>query len=175
MAPCQSGPRPHPPTTPLRTKVATPHHRSSTSSSSSARTAASTTSSPRTSPQSAASRCGTCSPKALSSATARPARTSRAQQQAAADPGGDTFLLSPPKSTFPKGVLPAPLTGGPKDSYITGDSVALAKASENGLPDDYYPSLVTGGTGQDSKVPDARIKNVDALPTGPFQLTNSNT
>src|SRR5471032_1394226 len=99
----------------------------------------------------------------------------RAQQQAAADPGGDTFLLSPPKSTFPKGVLPAPLTGGPKDSYITGDSVALAKASENGLPDDYYPSLVTGGTGQDSKVPDARIKNVDALPTGPFQLTNSNT
>ena len=97
----------------------------------------------------------------------------RAQQQAAADPGGDAFLLSPPKSTFPKGVLPAPLTGGPKDSYITGDSVALAKASENGLPDDYYPSLVTGGTGQDSKVPDARIKNVEALPTGPFQLTNS--
>ncbi len=97
----------------------------------------------------------------------------RAQQQAAADPGGDAFLLSPPKSTFPKGVLPAPLTGGPKDSYITGDSVALAKASENGLPDEYYQYLVSGGTGQASKVPDVRIKNVESLPTGPFQLTNS--
>jgi phospholipase C len=99
----------------------------------------------------------------------------RAQQQAAADPGGDAFLLSPPKSAFPQGVLPAPLTGGPKDSYITGDSVTLAKASENGLPDDYYPYLVSGGTGQASKVPDARIKNVEALPTGPFQLTNPGT
>ncbi len=96
----------------------------------------------------------------------------KAQQQAAADPGGDAFLLSPPKSAFPQGVLPAPLTGGPKDSYITGDSLALAKASENGLPDDYYPYLVSGGTGQASKVPDVRIKNVNALPTGPFQLTN---
>src|SRR5471030_1062278 len=78
----------------------------------------------------------------------------KAQQQAAADPGGDAFLLSPPKESFPQGVLPAPLTGGPKDSYITGDSVALAKASENGLPDSYYASLVSGGTGQASKVPD---------------------
>ena len=99
----------------------------------------------------------------------------KAQQQAAADPGGDAFLLSPPKSAFPQGVLPAPLTGGPKDSYIKGDSLALAKASENGLPDDYYPSLVSGGTGQASKVPDARITNVNALPTGPFQLTNPST
>jgi phospholipase C len=99
----------------------------------------------------------------------------RAQQQAATDAGGDAFLLSPPKSPFPNGVLPAPLTGGPKDSYITGDSLALAKASENGLPDEYYASLISGGTGQASKVPDARITNVATLPTGPFQLTNSST
>ena len=72
-------------------------------------------------------------------------------------------------------MLPAPLTGGPKDSYITGDSITLAKASENGLPDDYYQYLVSGGTGQASKVPDVRIRNVQSLPTGPFQLTNSST
>jgi phospholipase C len=34
---------------------------------------------------------------------------------------------------------------------------------------------VTGGSGQTSKTPDARIKNVSALPPGPFQLTNGDT
>ncbi len=34
---------------------------------------------------------------------------------------------------------------------------------------------MTGGTGQTSKTPDARIKNVSALPPGPFQLTNGDT
>jgi phospholipase C len=95
----------------------------------------------------------------------------KAQQHAAADPTADAFLLSPAKSSFPNNVLPAPLVGGPKDSYITGDSVALAKASENGLPDNYYQYLVSGGTGQASHVPDVRIKNVNKLPPGPFQLT----
>jgi phospholipase C len=99
----------------------------------------------------------------------------KAEQQAAADPAADSFLLSPAKSSFPNGVLPAPLVGGPKDSYVTGDSLTLAQQSENGLPADYYQYLVSGGTGQTSKTPDARITNVNALPAGPFQLTNGKT
>jgi phospholipase C len=47
--------------------------------------------------------------------------------------------------------------------------------SENGLPSNYYAYLVTGGTGQKSQTPDARITNVDRLPAGPFQLTNGDT
>ena len=97
---------------------------------------------------------------------------SKAQQSAADDMAPDAFLLSPPKGAFPGAVLPAPLTGGPKDSYIPNDSLTVARQSENGLPADYYGYLVTGGTGQPSHVPDARITDVNALPTGPFQLTN---
>ncbi len=100
---------------------------------------------------------------------------SRAAQQAASDPGGDAFLLDPPKSTFPNGVLPAPLVGGPQDSYVPDDSLTLARQSENGLAEDYYGFLVTGGTGQTSKTPDQRISNVNALAPGPFQLTNGDT
>ncbi len=48
----------------------------------------------------------------------------------------------------------------------------LAEQSENGLPADYYAYLVTGGSGLTGKVPDTRITNVNALPPGPFQLTN---
>ncbi len=99
----------------------------------------------------------------------------RAQQSAAADPAADAFLLNPTKSAFPSGVLPAPLVGGPQDSYVSGDSLQLAKASENGLPEDYYPYLVSGGTGLTSKTPDTRITDVNTLPAGPFQLTNGNT
>jgi phospholipase C len=99
----------------------------------------------------------------------------KAEQHAAADPTADSFLLSPAKSSFPNGVLPAPLVGGPKDSYVTGDSLTLAKQSENGLPADYYQYLVSGGTGQTSHTPDARITSVNSLPPGPFQLTNGNT
>src|SRR5580698_11250720 len=36
----------------------------------------------------------------------------KAQQFAAADQAPDTFLLSPPTSSFPNAVLPAPLVGG---------------------------------------------------------------
>ena len=103
------------------------------------------------------------------------ANFSKAAQSAATDSVPDTFLLSPAKATFPNAVLPAPLTGGPKDSYIPNDSLTFAQQSENGLPTSYYQSLVSGGTGQDSHVPDARITNVSALPTGPFQLTNGTT
>ena len=35
--------------------------------------------------------------------------------------------------------------------------------------------LLTGGTGQTSKTPDARITDVNTLPAGPFQLTNGST
>jgi phospholipase C len=100
------------------------------------------------------------------------ANFSRAQQKAATDPAQDAFLLNPAKASFPSNVLPAPLVGGPKDSYVSGDSLQLAEQSEDGLPADYYPSLVMGGSGLTSKTPDTRIANVNALPTGPFQLTN---
>jgi len=98
-----------------------------------------------------------------------------AEQQAAADPGTDSFLLSPTKSAFPNNVLPAPLVGGPTDSYVAGDSLKLAEESENGLPTNYYPYLVSGGTGQTSHTPDERITDVSTLPPGPFQLTNGTT
>ncbi len=96
----------------------------------------------------------------------------KAEQNAAYDEAPDAFTLSPVKTTFQHGVLPAPLVGGPQDSYVKNDSLSLARKSENGLPADYYAYLVTGGTGQTSATPDARIKNVNALPPGPFQLTN---
>jgi phospholipase C len=96
-----------------------------------------------------------------------------AEQKAATDTPPDAFLLSPSTtSSFPGSVLPAPLNGGPTDSYVTNDSLTLAVQSENGLPADYYAYLVTGGTGLSGKVPDTRISNVNALPPGPFQLTN---
>jgi phospholipase C len=100
----------------------------------------------------------------------------KAEQNAAADMAPDAFLLSPVKSPFPNNSLPAPLVGGPKDSYVSGDSLTLAEQSENGLPStSYYQDLVSGGTGLSSKTPDTRITNVNALPPGPFQLTNGTT
>jgi phospholipase C len=66
-------------------------------------------------------------------------------------------------------VLPAALAGGPTTPYLT--SIADAKAAENGLPDDYYQYLTTGGTGLKSGTVDTRLPNATALPPGPFQLT----
>jgi phospholipase C len=99
----------------------------------------------------------------------------RARQSAASDSAADAFLLNPTKTRFPDGVLPAPLVGGPTDSYVSGDSLELAMESENGLPENYYQYLVSGGTGLTSKTPDTRITNVSDLPPGPFQLTNGST
>ena len=100
----------------------------------------------------------------------------KAHQRAAVDigesKGGDPFLLSPEKLDFGGDVLPAPLVGGAKDSYIPNDSLTLAEQSENGLPSNYYQFLVSGGTGLTSRTPDTRITNVNDLPAGPFQLTN---
>src|SRR5277367_3268055 len=42
----------------------------------------------------------------------------QAEQLSAADQAPDTFLLSPAKTAFPSHLLPAPLSGGPTDSYI---------------------------------------------------------
>jgi phospholipase C len=99
----------------------------------------------------------------------------KAQQLAASDQAPDDYLLQLSKSSFPGSKLPAPLVGGPKSSYISGNSLTLAKASENGLPAGYYDALVSGGTGQSKYTPDVRIKNVNSLPSGPFQLTNGAT
>ena len=99
----------------------------------------------------------------------------KAQQLAGSDKAPDDFLLNPVKTELPNATLPAPLVGGPKTSYISGDSIALAKASENGLPADYYTDLVSGGTGQTKYTPDQRITNVNSLPAGPFQLTNGSS
>jgi phospholipase C len=99
-----------------------------------------------------------------------------AEQKAAYDVAPDAFMLSPSVTTsFDGNVLPAPINGGPTDSYVKNDDLKLARQSENGLPADYYAYLVTGGTGLTGKVPDTRIKNVNALPPGPFQLTNGET
>ncbi len=97
------------------------------------------------------------------------------EQKAALDQAPDGYLLSPQKSVFQGDVLPAPLAGGPKTSYVSNDNLALAKQSENGLPSSYYPYLVSGGTGEASATPDKRIKDFDTLPPGPFQLTNGAT
>jgi phospholipase C len=96
-----------------------------------------------------------------------------AEQKAATDKAPDDFLLSPTTSSY--SVLPAPLNGGPVTSYVKNDNLRLATQSENGLPDDYYAYLVTGGSGLTGAVPDTRIKNVSALPPGPFQLTNGDS
>jgi len=98
---------------------------------------------------------------------------SQAAQSAATDQAPDTFLLSPPKTAYP--VLPTPLVGGPKDSYVAGDSLALAQQSEIGLSSNAYPYLISGGSGLSSHTPDTRITNVNDLPPGPFQLTNGTT
>jgi phospholipase C len=100
------------------------------------------------------------------------ANFSKAEQNAAKDQAPDAFLLSPDKDNFQGSVLPAPLVGGPPDSFVKDDNLSLAKKSENGLPADYYGFLVTGGTGQTAATPDKRISHVNALPPGPFQLTN---
>ena len=99
----------------------------------------------------------------------------RAEQTAAIDDASDEFLLNPDKVPFQGDVLPAPLVGGPKVAYVPNNSLADAQATEDGLPANYLPLLLTGGTGQTSATPDQRIKDVNSLPPGPFQITNGNT
>jgi phospholipase C len=96
----------------------------------------------------------------------------KATQYQASDIAPDAYEIAPEKAGA-YAVLPPPLTGGPTTPFIS--SVAEAMAVENGLAPEYYQFLTTGGTGQPSRVPDARIsyagKDVFHLPPGPFQLT----
>jgi phospholipase C len=112
-----------------------------------------------------------------------------ARQSSAKD--GLIYELSPGHRA-PYKVLPPALSGGPSTPYgcqvlgiTTGTScvsdanIAQIKKFENGLDDGYYKFMLTGGTGQKSRVPDARIlydgKDASGLPPGPFQLSNSET
>jgi phospholipase C len=101
-----------------------------------------------------------------------PGQNFSSTEQLAATSDGDSFLLSPPTTSFSSYLLPTPLAGGPKDSYIQNDDPTLAQQSENGLSPEYYQYLISGGTGLKSHTPDTRITNVNSLPAGPFQLTN---
>ena len=84
------------------------------------------------------------------------------------------YLNSPPK-TGPYATLPPPRAGGGPPPFST---IQEATTYENGLPLGYYKYLTTGAVppylvGQ----PDMRIyydgKDVNNLPPGPYQLTNT--
>jgi phospholipase C len=94
----------------------------------------------------------------------------RARQDQATDTPPQDFEMPIPFGKSPYSVLPPPLVGGPTTPFIS--SLAVAKAVENGLPDDqYYTYLTTGGTGLPARTVDTRIPNATSLPAGPFQLT----
>jgi phospholipase C len=110
----------------------------------------------------------------------------------------DFFKYNPiPPKKAPYDLLPPALTGGPGTPYgcqllgigtststpptecdTPANEAALKKMNIQpiGLPNDYYKYLLTGGTGQASKVPDARIDynghEASQLPPGPFQITS---
>ena len=93
-----------------------------------------------------------------------------AYQSEATDSKPNTYLLNPPDNvTYP--VLPPVLAGGYTTPPFT--TVAQAKAVENGLPNDLYYLLTTGGTGLKHGEVDTRIPNATTLPPGPFQITSA--
>ena len=94
---------------------------------------------------------------------------SLASQSSASDSSTDGYQLNP-SNNVPYSVLPPVLAGG----YTTPPfpDVATAKLYENGLPDNYYVYLTTGGTGLNHGDVDTRIPNATTLPSGPFQLTS---
>lgn len=111
-------------------------------------------------------------------------RYSRATQYSADITGSTAFQMAPTKDKKPYLALPAPLSGGPANVCDNNGMCNLgdATSSEDGLPAPpapYYESLLQGGTGLASKVPDSRIAGVQSsapystLEPGPFQLTNS--
>jgi phospholipase C len=98
------------------------------------------------------------------------------------------YQLTPPKQPYK--VLPPALTGGPSTPYgcqflgittgtscVTDENIAKMAAVENGLKSTYYKYLLTGGTGQAARIPDARVEydgqDASHLPPGPYQLTNA--
>src|ERR1700730_2039781 len=67
-----------------------------------------------------------------------------ASQWSAIDGPDDKFQFSPPdKTLYPS--LPPPLAGGPTNPPFS--TIAAAQQVENGLPNDFYQFLTTGGTG----------------------------
>ena len=94
---------------------------------------------------------------------------SLASQSSANDFGTDGYQLNPPGNAA-YSVLPPVLAGG----YSTPPfpDVATAKFYENGLPDNYYVYMTTGGTGLNHGDVDTRVPNATTLPSGPFQLTS---
>jgi phospholipase C len=112
----------------------------------------------------------------------------QAEQFAADATDSPIFQLAPKKKTLYTH-LPAPLNGGPTDVCTNNNNLvdptkgvctlADATSSENGLAEEYYAFMLTGGTGLKGKVPDSRITGVhnsapySTLAPGPFQLTNS--
>jgi phospholipase C len=95
---------------------------------------------------------------------------SLASQSSADDSHADGYALSP-SNNVTYSILPPVLAGG----YSTAPfpDVATAKHFENGLPDDYYVFLTTGGSGLAHGAVDTRIPNATSLPSGPFQLTSA--
>jgi phospholipase C len=94
---------------------------------------------------------------------------SLASQSSAIDSSTDGYQLNP-FSNVAYSILPPVLAGG----YTTPPfpDVATAKLYENGLPDNYYVYMTTGGTGLNHGDVDTRIPNATTLPSGPFQLTS---
>jgi phospholipase C len=94
---------------------------------------------------------------------------SLASQSSAIDSSTDGYQLNP-SNNIAYSILPPVLAGG----YTTPPfpDVATAKFYENGLPDNYYVYMTTGGTGLNHGDVDTRIPNATTLPSGPFQLTS---
>ncbi len=93
-----------------------------------------------------------------------------ASQSSAVNSAPDTYEISPPDNVT-YSVLPPVLAGG----YTTPPfpDVATAMKFENGLPNDYYKYLTTGGTGLAHGAVNTRIPNAATLPSGPFQITSA--
>jgi phospholipase C len=93
-----------------------------------------------------------------------------ASQSSATDTSADGYQLNP-SGNVTYSVLPPVLAGG----YTTPPfpTAAAAKAVENGLEDQDYVLLSTGGTGLSHGAVDTRIPNATMLPSGPFQITSA--
>ena len=100
-----------------------------------------------------------------------------------------TYQMAPLKA--PYATLPPALVGGPTTPYVcqalgiaagtscdTPANEAAAAKLENGLPEEYLKSLLTGGTGQTAGTPDRRLsydgRDASHLRPGPFQITSAN-
>jgi len=93
-----------------------------------------------------------------------------ARQSSATDTSAEGFQLNP-SNNVAYSVFPPVLAGG--YSAAPFPDVATAKLYENGLPDDYYVYLTTGGTGLAHGAVDTRVPNATSLPSGPFQITSA--